>query len=248
MAREQMFLGIGIIVLAVVLAVSGGMSRQPDARAESMDHQETTTTDTLSVSAEGSIAAAPDIARLEVGVETTGDTAQRAIALNSKKMGDVIDRLKAMGIEDEDMQTSRFSVSPQYERSNRDSERVLVGFRARNRVSVGIRDVEQVGKLIDSAVAAGANQIHNIDFDISDRSEYEEEAMKLAVQRAKQKAEIVADESGVDIVGIKEINVEEARTPAPRLDVALETYADTPIVSGEVTVNMRVSVVFKISN
>ncbi len=243
MTKKHLLLMSAIAALAIIVAFFAAAVPHHDAHAETANPKQST--GTLTVSAQGEVGAAADIVRLQVGVETEQDTAERAIAANSKKMQDVVSTLKAMGIDEADMQTSRFSVSPVYDQA-RDNQRKLVGFRAENRVAIVIRDADITGRLIDKTVAAGANRVHDVNFEISDQSQLEDEAMRLAIRRAESKAEAAAEESGVQIVGIKEINISDSRGPvAPRVYTEFAQDADTPIVSGETTVSVQVNVVFK---
>jgi len=244
--KRHLLVMTAIAALAIVIAFSTATAPPPDAYAETTDPDGAT--GTLTVSAQGKIAASPDIVYLQLGTETEKDTAQRAITANSNRMRDVVSRLKALGIDEKDIQTSRFSVSSVYDRT-RNNERELVGFRAENRITVVVRDVEQTGRLIDEAVEAGANQVHNVTFQIADKSQLEDQAMRLAIQRAKSKAQVAAEESGVQIVGTEEINISSGRTPVPsRVAMEYAQEADTPIMSGEITVSVEVSVVFRTSD
>ena len=109
------------------------------------------------VSGEGKLTLEPDLVMLNVGVESLEDTVSEANAAASKSMADVMAALKARDIEDKDIQTSYFNIYPQYD--YRADTPTLTGYNVRNTVSVKIRDLDNVGALIDEVVTAGGDSI-----------------------------------------------------------------------------------------
>ncbi len=234
-------LAAGVVIgLAFLLMGLGSVQEEPTAGAEPEGAE-----GTIEVDAVGEVEVSPDTAQVKLGVETRGDEAEEATEDNSTRMASVMDALQKIGISDDDMETADFSLQPVYEEVERD-ERELVGFAATNQLLVTIREVQQSGEVIDEAVAAGANVVGDLDFRISDRQEYEDEAIERAVERAWNKAEIAADQAGARIVGVEELNISDARAEMPR-EVMEAPAEDVPIVAGEVSVNVQVDLVLAVS-
>jgi uncharacterized protein len=105
---------------------------------------------------EGSVSAAPDHARITSGVTTRAKTAKEASDADAKAMAAVLAALQAAGIEQKDIQTSRFSIQPVYTSPGPNMEQRLTGFSVSNRVSVTIRQIDKVGDILDRLVTAGA--------------------------------------------------------------------------------------------
>ena len=122
----------------------------------------------ITVTGDGEVAIAPDLAILSGGVSTTGKTAREASEANAKMMTAVMNALKATGIAEQDIETARLSLYPV--RDNKSNELRITGFQASNQVSIKIRDVTKTADVIDKLVAAGANDISGIQFVVSSPS------------------------------------------------------------------------------
>ncbi|MCI0777568.1 MAG: SIMPL domain-containing protein, partial [Chloroflexi bacterium] len=153
----------------------------------------------ISVSGTGSVFGEPDVAILTLGVEAQADSVGEARAEAAEAMDAMVTVLKDSGVEDSDIQTSRFSVEPRY--NFRDGEQELIGFFVNNLVTVKIRDIDETGTLIDDVVEAGGDltRVQNLRFTIDDLEELQQEARRLAMENAKSKAETLADAGGVDL-------------------------------------------------
>jgi uncharacterized protein YggE len=145
----------------------------------------------------GKITLAPDVAYIQVGVETLMKDAKKAQEDNAQSMKKVVDKLKAMGIEDKDIQTSNYHVSVEYDYNN--NRRTLVGYRVLNTVRVTLRDVEKVGDVLSGVHEEGANYSYGISFGLQDRETTYKEALQKAIDDAKAKADIMAKQAGVKL-------------------------------------------------
>ena len=202
----------------------------------------------ISVSGIGSVFGEPDVAILTLGVEAQADSVGEARAKAAEAMDAMLTVLKDGGVEDSDIQTSRFSVEPRY--NFRDGEQELIGFFVNNLVTVKIRDIDETGTLIDDVVGAGGDltRVQNLRFTIDDPEELQQEARRLAMENAKSKAETLADAGGVDLGAPRSISESGgARALTFRADAfAAEFAADasTPIEVGELEVQIQVQVVY----
>jgi uncharacterized protein YggE len=201
----------------------------------------------VSVTGEASISVQPDIAFVDAGVASDAKTAREASEANNVAMGKVMAALKSAGIDARDIQTSRLSLQPQYA-PNRSGPSPIVGYRASNRVTVRIHDVTKVANVIDTLVGAGANDIGNVNFEVSQASKLLDDAREKAVADAHRKAEIYAKAAGVTLGAPLSISEEGAPQPAFRGKMAMPmaAAAPTPIAQGEETLSVSVSVTWAI--
>ena len=203
----------------------------------------------ISVTGEASISVPPDLALVDAGVATDAKTAHEASDANNTAMAKVLTALKAANIDAKDIQTSRLSLQPQYATPvpGRSGPSTIVGYRASNRVTVRIRDVTKVAGVIDTLVGAGANDIGNISFEVSQASKLLDDAREKAVTDARRKAEIYAKAAGVALGAPLSISEEGAPQPMFRAKMAAPlAAAPTPIAQGEETLSISVSVTWAI--
>ena len=200
----------------------------------------------ISVTGEAQISVAPDIAFVDAGVATDARTAREASEASNTAMAKVFAALKAANIDARDIQTSRLSLQPQYA-PNRSGPSPITGYRASNRVTVRIHDVSKVAGVIDTLVGAGANDIGNVAFEVSQASKLLDDAREKAVADARRKAEIYAKAAGVTLGA--PLSISEGGEPPPvfRAKVAAPmAIAPTPIAQGEETLSISVSVTWAI--
>ena len=194
----------------------------------------------ITVTGEGSVALAPDIAVIRIGVSTQGKTAADASNANAQKMAAVLGAIKDARIAERDVQTTALSLQPQYD-SNKPGAPRLVGFQASNQVAVKIRDIKELPDVIDRAISAGANEMSGIEFVVSEESKLLDQARGQAIADARRKAEIYARAAGVTLG--EPLNISEGGAPAPivfrRMTAAPES---APIAQGEETLQLSVSV------
>jgi uncharacterized protein YggE len=196
---------------------------------------------TISVTGEASVSVPPDLAQIDGGVTTEAKTAREASETNNAAMGKVLLALKGAGIDEKDFQTSRLSLQPQYA-PNRAGPNAVVGYRASNRVTVRLRDVTRVASIIDTLVAAGANELGGINFMVSAASKLLDDAREQAIADARRKAEIYARAAGVTLGSPVSISEENAPGPMPFRKMAAGMAASTPVAQGEETLQVSVSV------
>jgi len=206
-------------------------------------------TPTLTVTAEGKVARAPDIAEVSGGVVTQAPTAAAAMVANARQMTDVVAAIRRAGVADRDVQTSGLSLQPQYRYENNQPP-LLTGYQATNTVSLRIRRLPDTGRLLDALVAAGANQLNGPSFRIDAADAALDEARTAAVRTARARAELYAAAAGLHVRRIVSIS-ESGGTPEPRpmMIRAMMKSADsaeTPVAPGEVTLAVNVTIVFEL--
>jgi uncharacterized protein len=213
---------------------------------------------TISIEGRGEVTASPDTAYVTSGVTTQGATAREALDLNTKAMTDLMTELKASGIEERDIQTSGFSVSPNYVYSEeRDANGYTLppkinGYQVSNVVTVRVRALDTLGAILDKSVTVGANTINGVSFAVADTSDLLDEARKAAFADARAKAELYATASGSkleDIVSINESqNFGQPQPYEMRSMAAAAPQADVPVATGELSFAINVSVQWELED
>jgi uncharacterized protein len=205
---------------------------------------------------EGSVTMAPDYARIRSGVTTNAKTVKEASDSNSKVMAAMIAALADAGIAKKDMQTSEFSIEPVYTSPSSkfsadgpNGPPKLSGFRVSNHVTVIIRQISQVADILDGLVKAGATDVGNIAFLISDREKVLDQAREAAMANARHKAELYAHASGVTLGRVAWITESSDLQPILPMGAARSKLASAPvpIESGEDTITARITVGFDIA-
>ncbi len=206
---------------------------------------------TLTMTGQGIAKAAPDQAQFSTGVVTQGTTAALALAANSRAMNAVFATLKKRGIPDKDIQTSNFSLSPQYQvyKPGTSGPQRVVGYEVSNTVNVVIEDLGKTGAVLDALVSSGSNQIDNIGFLIRDTSALLKLAREAAVKDAIDRAQTYAKAAGVTLGRIFSIQ-ESGGVYQPRpMYFAKSVMADAPpppIAGGEQSVSASVTITWEI--
>jgi len=243
--RNKSILWMIISVIAVALLVFA-----TNARAQA-DVPENTQQEprTLSVNGNGTITLEPDIASINIGVQTEGANAQEAVNSNNEQSQQLFRALSGVGIADEDIKTSNFSIYPRQERDN-EGQPTGITYVVNNTVSVTVRDLDQIGSILDSAVQVGANTINGIQFDVEDREAAQQQAMVAAVENARARAEVLATAADVslgDVLSIQTYLGSATPIPYEKTFAMADTAASSvPVSPGEMQIMVDVSVVYEI--
>ena len=201
----------------------------------------------VTMSGHGEARAVPDTAMLSAGVSAQAATAAAALAANTARMQAVLAALKKLGVPDKDIQTSNFSVSPQYTSGNGEAPRIT-GYQATNQVEVRREDVSKLGVTLDALVTAGANQMNGVSFSIRDDAALLAQARAAAVAEARLKAETFSKAAGVSLGPILSIGEGGNDGPRPLFAAApmLARAKSVPVALGEQSVGADVTIVWEI--
>jgi len=199
----------------------------------------------IAVGARGEVKVIPDRATIQISVQTRAVTAAAAASENATKQKAVIDALRALGIAANDIATSNYNVYPE-QRYEPNKEPVVVGYNVTNTLSVELKSIALVGRAIDTALAKGANMITSLQFYASNTEAARQEAIAIAVRKARSDAEAAARAAGGSISGLLEISIGAYSPPPPRpmemkRDMAMAAQADTPISAGDQTLTVDIS-------
>ncbi len=207
---------------------------------------------TLTVTGQGTAAAAPDLATVRAGIETEGVTAAEALAANNAIAARVIAALKEAGIEARDIQTSGLRVDPRYENPAPDQPQrapSIAGYGVVNEVAVTVRALDGLGAVLDRLVSEGANRINSLGFGLADDRAMTDEARKAAVADATRAAEVLTGAAGVKLMRVLSVTDGGSFGPQPmpagmQFRMAAEAV---PVEAGEISVQASVTVVWEIA-
>ena len=153
---------------------------------------------TLAVTGTAEVSVKPDICYISFGVETFHKkSAREAYRINSEVMTTLSAAVLATGIESKDIQTSGFSVTPQYRYEDSNHRRVFDGYRVYHSLDVNVRDLNKASAVLDAGMDAGATQVNNVTFAVENPKKYTADARVEAVKAAQAKAQSMADLAGV---------------------------------------------------
>ncbi|OPL11966.1 MAG: hypothetical protein AVO34_01735 [Firmicutes bacterium ML8_F2] len=253
--KDKFLLGVLVVFLAV-LTVSTAVSVQNKIKEGKYIGQEIETKNTITVSGQGEVYTKPDLALAVFSVETEAKTVVQAMLENTDKMNNIINKMKGAGIKEKDLKTTDFNLYPRYEYRRESSiyptgERVLAGYNVTQSLQVKIRDLDKIGGVIQQATDAGANQVGSLQFTVDDEDEFKNQARKLAIQEARDRAEAIADQLSVNLVRV--VSFSESGY-APSYDYSLMEKApvsgggETPqIETGENKIQVSVSITYEIN-
>jgi uncharacterized protein YggE len=194
---------------------------------------------------EGVVKRAPDRAWVSIAAESRARTAQEAQRVNTDAMTAVIERIKAAGIPADAIQTTGYNLQPEFDYVN--GKQTLRGYVARNQVNVRVDVLAKTGEVITAVVATGATNVSGVRFDLKDRDAHEREALRLAVQDARQRANSAATGAGVSIERVVRVEEQRDMNDGPRpmqMNMAMvrqdAAQAAVPLEAGEIEVRSRV--------
>lgn len=200
----------------------------------------------IEVTGNGSVDVTPDQAQISLAMETRAESASAAADANAEAMQEVLSALRAGSFPGLDLDTYGYSVQPEYAMDNQ-RVRTISGYVARNNVRATIDDVEAVGRLIDTAIGAGANRVANIGFTASDPEPARAQALAEAVTNARAQAQTIAESLGYELGAPLEIHG-GAQRPIPVMYDAMRTVqaaaAPTPIETSDQTITANVTIRF----
>jgi uncharacterized protein YggE len=212
---------------------------------------------TITVSGEGRAFATPDIGQVSLGAQSGRQpTAAAAMEKLKTSMDAVLAAVKAQGIEEKDIRTESFWLNPVYDYSS--GRQIARGFEASQSLSVKVRDLDKVSDVLGAGTAAGANQSGGVNFTVDDPEAKRAEARDEAIQQAKQKAQVLAEQLGVNLGEIKAFNEgygggippmyysRDAFGVGGAMDVANQEKAAVPLPAGEQEVNVTVSITYEL--
>jgi uncharacterized protein YggE len=232
--------GAALIAGAVALRPASVPSTAPAFAAAKATDDPTALAEFLRFGGTATVTVRPDQA--ELGVTTTGEAASASAALaeSSRRMRAVIERLRALGIAKDDLQSTGVWSSRAYEAPRH--------YQASNSLRVLVRDPDAAGRILTAATDAGAEQVSGPSFSVADQRAAYRDALRRAIQDARAKADAAAAEMGVRVTGVVSV-ADQGPVATPMYDMAARASAggaspEVPIEQGKLDVNASVTVVF----
>lgn len=197
-----------------------------------------------------SVPGEPDLATLDAGVTTMAPTAVAAMQQNATQMTAVIDRIRALGINRDDIGTTGINLSPQYEWDEATRTQRFRGYQVTNRVNVKLHDIQRTGAVLDALVAAGATDLGGVGFSVDDPTSAQDRARTQAMRTAEARAKDYARMAG--FTGVRLLEVSEGQPqfygPVPVAAMARDSaQAATPVVPGQVQSGVTINVKFEMT-
>jgi uncharacterized protein len=202
----------------------------------------------ISASGSGLVHVVPDIAYVYIGVRSEGKTVADALKKNSQSAKDIKDTLITQKVAEKDIQTSSFNVYPQ--QYNAAGQAVPTFYVVENTVYVTIRNLDEIGTILDLVANTGANSINGIYFDLSDKASAQAQARQMAIEEAKKQAEQMASLTGVKLGKLINVNVYSSGAP-----YAVEgkggggvamAGSSVPVSTGQMTLTAEANLVYEI--
>lgn len=203
---------------------------------------------TLTVTGEGAVDTVPDQALVTLGVTTLGDTAAQAMTANAAAMTEVIAGLRALGIADQDVQTSTLSLNPNWDNRGGSEPAAIIGYSAANMVTLRLHDVSRLGALLDETVVGGVNTLNGMSFVVSKPGPLQDQARAAAVADAKARAEVLAAAAGVKLGAIESIAEGGASYGGGPMFKTMAEDVSTPIAAGQVSLSASVTITYQIAD
>jgi uncharacterized protein len=200
----------------------------------------------ITVAGSGTAFARPDTAEVSAGVVTQAATAAQALAENSAGMDKVLKAVAALGIPDKDVQTTNVSVTPQQRQGRPEAQPpAIVGYEASNQVRVKVRDIRQVGRVLDTLVGQGANVLGGVSFSVGDPAPVLDQARTKAIADARRKAEVYTQAAGLTLGPVQSIRESTPGVPrfAGEMPRAMAMSA-VPVAPGEQEFQASVTVTY----
>lgn len=225
-----------MILVAATIGLAGPVAAQGEPPAR-----------TITVTGEGQAVAAPDMATITIGVTERNAGAELAADAVNTRIGEVIELLGTLGIEQRDRQTTGLTLRPVYaDRAGTYDEREVIAFEASNMLRARVRDLDSLGEVLGQVVSGGANRLEGLSFGFAEPGPLEDAARRDAVQDAMARAELYAEAAGVTLGPVMSISESGGGGgPVPMMRVA-DAMESMPVEAGESSISAAVTVVFGI--
>lgn len=231
-----------ILVLALALVVVLGLA---GCQTKVVTTNGAAPLNTVTAGGTGTVTSPPDVAEMYFGATFAAEDAKSALDQASKAADDITAAVKGAGVDAKDIQTANVSVYP--EQSGDGQSIQITGYRASIQVRVKLRDLEAVGSVISAASDAGANEIGGPTFTLSNDSPARNDAIELAIDDARTRAEVMAKAAGKSLGEIISVSEASVSIPPVYYDMGAKASADSVAIEpGQLDISSSVTVVFEL--
>lgn len=238
-AGRRIYYLTALTIIAIVLVSAVALTRPPPTSLTN------SATKTIQVTGTGTVSASPDQAILYLAVQTQAATATQATSENAEAMANVIAALTSAGIDKNSIQTVSYTLTPTYSNpANQSVPPTIIGYIAVNSIQVTVNDLGSIGKILDQAISAGANEVQGVSFTLSSSTlaTIQKQALQAALTDADGQAKALATTLGVTIIG--PISVTPGYEFQPTNYSRFAATPQTPIESGTLQVTATVQVTY----
>lgn len=240
--RTVAALALGALVVAVA-----ALAVRPTAVVGAPTTDGTPAAHTITVTGSGTITLVPDIAHVTVGVTMNKTTVKEARADAATAMNAVIAAIKALGVDDKDLQTVGLNLYPQY---GPNGTQRIIGYQISEQLQITVRDLDKVGDVVDAATTTGATDVNGVSFDVADPAKAMDDARAKAIEAARTTASAMASAAKVSLGTVLSISESAVSGPQPYYAAgakSLDSAAATPVQIGTQDLQATVTVVFEIN-
>lgn len=235
MKNKVLWIVFSLLMVAALSACASGEVGKPATR-------------TISVNGNGQVYITPDVAYITIGVQTQAPQVTDALNQNNAQAQAISNALQALGVDAKDIQTSAFNIYPQQNYTPEGMPMEIV-YMVQNSVYITVRDLSQLGVILDGVVRAGANNVNSISFDVLDKSAAISEARAKAIADARKTAEEMAAAAGVTLGELQSLNVYSTGGASPVYDykgAGAREGGVVPIATGQLLIAVDASLVYEI--
>jgi uncharacterized protein YggE len=249
MKRNSILIILSILVIGGIALMA--FNQRPVLAQDNNPNSQGNLVRTLTVDGTGSIILVPDMAYVNIGVNSEGEQVAEALSRNNELARQIANTLKEAGVEEKDIQTANFNVYPQ-QRYDNNGQVTGTYFSVSNNLYVTVRNLSKLGELLDLVTQSGANNIYGIQFDIKDRRAVLDQARDLALADAKAKAADIAKVMDVTLTEVLHINTSQSNfNPIPYGmgggEMAVRSNdSSVPVAAGQIEITFTATLVYGI--
>lgn len=240
---NRVFILAAGLIIVIAISYLGQMMYQFSSLPQNFPQE-------ITITGEGKVFVKPDIVLVNLGVKTEAKKSVDAVNKNNEKMNAIIKAVKNLGVDEKDIKTSAYNLYPIYDYP--ESGRIFVGYSLDQQISVKIRDFDKISDILDKATSEGANTIGDLQFTVDDLEKAKTEAREKAIEQAKAKALVLANQAGLKL--IKLVNVSEGYASSPEpiygrgggIDALEKTSIAPDIQPGQSEINTTVYLTYRV--
>jgi len=249
MERQTVYGIIASAIAILALGIAASVALAPRVMT-TLEQQTSIEEDLISVSGTAQATVSPDLAIVYLTVQERGDTSSEALRLASEQANRAIEALRSIGISDDNIKTTGFSISPEYVYIEGQPPK-LVGYVATYSLEVKTSELAKVGQLIDTAVSAGVDIVGGVSLTLSDElsARLSRDLLAAAVTDAKRKADLALSPLGLKVSRLKSLSImEQYPYPVMRSAAAGAEIPTIPVIPGQTTFSVTIQATFVISS
>ncbi|MFC5651969.1 SIMPL domain-containing protein [Paenibacillus solisilvae] len=250
--RRSLMVFVPVLAIAIGVGALFGTIGNGKNNVYALESGSAAERSTITVSGKGELKAAPDVAYVNVAVETRALTAKEAQSKNATQFAGLTKLLyDTYKMAAKDVKTTSFNVQPEYTYNNNDGTSKVKGYLAAHSLQITTRDLNGVGKLLDDLSASGVNRVDGVQFDTEKADQYELQTLDKAMANAKAKAQTLAKAAGKelqDVITITQNSINVVPVNNGR-NIMMESKAadsaQTTVETGEITLSADITVTYE---